>query len=292
MNNSLAESTRKVYQRSLNLLSKFRQLYDLYEIWPVPVDQLQLFLGYLSISGISASTMQTYLSGISYEHKSNMINDTTRVFIVQKILEGFKREKHVKDVRKPITVVILKDILVSLQFICTSHFETQLFYAAFLLAFCCFLRVGEVTLSQHALKRGDVSIINNLLTVRIQSCKTDQIGQGHIIEVKSSDDAVLCPVRAVGKYLQMRQSFSCDQLFCHANDAPLTRYQFSAVLEKTLKFTKRPDCGNFKSHSFRIGAATVASLRGIPDEEIKVMGRWKSDCFRRYIRINTDSMLL
>ena len=35
--------------------------------------------------------------------------------------------------------------------------------------------------------------------------------------------------------------------------------------------------GNFSSHSFRIGAATVAPRSGIPDHLIQTMGHWSSN---------------
>ena len=42
--------------------------------------------------------------------------------------------------------------------------------------------------------------------------------------------------------------------------------------------------GNFSSHSFRIGAATVAGRNGIPDHLIQELGRWKSNAFQSYLR--------
>ena len=41
------------------------------------------------------------------------------------------------------------------------------------------------------------------------------------------------------------------------------------------------------THSFRIGAAKHAAKIGKSDDEIMTMGRWKSDSYKRYIRINT-----
>ena len=43
--------------------------------------------------------------------------------------------------------------------------------------------------------------------------------------------------------------------------------------------------GNFSSHSFRIGAATVAGRNGIPDLLIQELGRWKGNAFQSYIRL-------
>jgi len=46
--------------------------------------------------------------------------------------------------------------------------------------------------------------------------------------------------------------------------------------------------GSFSSHSFRIGAATVAAQRGIPDHQIQLMGRWTSNAYQLYIRTPAD----
>ena len=46
----------------------------------------------------------------------------------------------------------------------------------------------------------------------------------------------------------------------------------------------------FSSHSFRIGAATVAAHSGIPDHLIQTMGRWSSNASQLYIRMPADSL--
>ena len=40
----------------------------------------------------------------------------------------------------------------------------------------------------------------------------------------------------------------------------------------------------YSGHSFRIGSATSATIAGLNDYEIKLLGRWSSDCYKRYIR--------
>ena len=39
----------------------------------------------------------------------------------------------------------------------------------------------------------------------------------------------------------------------------------------------------YKVHSFRIGAATTASMMGVSEEHIQRMGRWRSQAFKKYI---------
>ena len=41
--------------------------------------------------------------------------------------------------------------------------------------------------------------------------------------------------------------------------------------------------GNFSSHSFHIGAATVAARDGIPDHQIQALGRWTNSAYLSYI---------
>ena len=46
--------------------------------------------------------------------------------------------------------------------------------------------------------------------------------------------------------------------------------------------------GNYTGHSFRRGAATSARLAGLSEEEIQLLGRWKSNSYRLYIEIHPD----
>ena len=69
----------------------------------------------------------------------------------------------------------------------------------------------------------------------------------------------------------VRGSYS-GPLFCYFDKAPLSRYQFNAVLKKALAYLNIPAQG-YKNHSFRIGMATTLCADGRSDEEIKRMGR-------------------
>ena len=90
------------------------------------------------------------------------------------------------------------------------------------------------------------------------------------------------PVDIMLDYLRVRPSVQ-GNLFCHFGGQALTRVQFAAVLGKALKAIG-VDSTRYKSHSFRIGAATNAAMLGISDEDICKAGRWKSKCYKSYIR--------
>ena len=66
---------------------------------------------------------------------------------------------------------------------------------------------------------------------------------------------------------------------------PLVRSEFNTLLKRCVEFVDLP-VQFFSAHSFRIGAATSAAMLGMSDAMIRNMGRWSSNTFKRYIRID------
>ncbi|KAJ8317540.1 hypothetical protein KUTeg_005444 [Tegillarca granosa] len=72
--------------------------------------------------------------------------------------------------------------------------------------------------------------------------------------------------------------------FCHLSGLPVTKYQFVSVLRKCLNFANI-DTKCYKSHSFRIGAASTCAMLGMENMKIAELGRWNSSVYKNYIRI-------
>jgi hypothetical protein len=173
--------------------------------------------------------------------------------------------------------------------VCSSNYETHLLSAAFLFAFFGFLRIGEITETgnasdNHVIKISDIKFEGNNLKVTIQSSKTDQIGNSTTLILPKNKCESMCVARQLKAYLKFRPNID-GQLFCHLNHKKLTRFQFLAILRSALKFIGLSS-DDYNTHSFRIGAATTAAMLGKNDNEIKSMGRWKSDSFKTYIRMD------
>lgn len=241
----------------------------------------------MSKAGYSYSTVNCYLSGLSHFQKLNQCQDNTQNFIVKKLMDGMKRSTQKLDKRLPITRELLVKILGVLPAVCTSHYEASLFAAAFSLAFHGLFRVGELTvgnkLANHTIQYENIKLWHDRLELNVQTSKTDQFGKGQTLVISKQLNVAICPVQTLSHYLNIRPLFS-GPLFCHFNGQPLSGYQFRAIMKKSLGVLGVENAG-FKSHSFRIGMATTLSLEGFTDDQIMVKGRWKSDCFKRYIRI-------
>ena len=284
---SLSGNTKTVYSNALKRFSDFRSQYTLANVWPVPVSVMAFFVSFCYQQGYSPSSVMTYMSAISFVHKLRNIDDPVDSFIIRKLLEGFKRLQSKKDLRAPITEDILIKIIQSLPFICYNQYELALFQSVYSLAYFGLFRVGEMVFTDHRqsgypLTFDDITLASQSLTVRIRISKTNQCGRPVFLNIPSNSSKLICPVFAMQKYLSLRGSFS-GNLFCHANRLSLTRYQFGAILSKALsqiglssKF--------YKSHSFRIGRATSLAISGVPSDQIKKLGRWKSNVFSSYIR--------
>ena len=96
---------------------------------------------------------------------------------------------------------------------------------------------------------------------------------------------LLCAVQAVVSYLA-RRGHCPGPLFLLENGLPLTHLLVTDRLRAILLSAGLP--GDFSSHSFRIGAATSAARVGVPDHLIQVLGWWKSDAYKQYIRTPPD----
>ncbi|KAK3740316.1 hypothetical protein QZH41_009409 [Actinostola sp. cb2023] len=78
----------------------------------------------------------------------------------------------------------------------------------------------------------------------------------------------------------------CTQL--GKSGEPLTRVLLTKWLRDIMTAAKIP--GNYSSHSFRIGAATVAARNGVPDHLIQTLGRWSSNAYKGYIRTPVEAL--
>ncbi|CAC5419423.1 unnamed protein product [Mytilus coruscus] len=85
------------------------------------------------------------------------------------------------------------------------------------------------------------------------------------------------------------QNLPSDPLFISQNSLALERNYFINCIKQVLSICGfNPD--HYNGHSLRIGAATTAGKAHIEDHLVKILGRWSSDSYCRYIRVSSTSI--
>ena len=88
-------------------------------------------------------------------------------------------------------------------------------------------------------------------------------------------------------YLSMRGNAS-GLLFLLKNGQPPSRPLLTNWLRQILSMAGIE--GNFSSHSFQIGAATVAAHNGVPDHVVQALERWTSNAYQLSVRTHSESL--
>ena len=242
---------------------------------------------------VQYTTIKNYLPAVKNYHSSHGYELPLSNFLrLRLIFRGIKRSQgHQSKVRRPITLQLL-NVFYHLSVQRTDNRDSLMLWAAMTLAFFGFLRLGELTCIStfdpqlHLMNRDITFMPRNspqYMLVRLKVSKTDPFRQGQTIVIGKTNSP-LCPISAMVAYLNSRPlSSDSGPLFTYVSGGPLTRENLTR--ETRLLISKGGlDSREFAGHSFRIGAATTAASANLPPWLIKVLGRWSSDCFERYIK--------
>jgi len=282
----MAKGSWATYQRAITSLDRFLQDFNIENTLPVSPISVALFVAHMHNLHFAPSTIETYISAIGYIHKLHGVADPANNFLVRKAILGAKKESAQPDIRLPITFPLLTKLVTALQHSAESLYERVLYTSMYLLAFAAFLRVGEMAVSNknitNVLKLGDVKILEETGKIQIifRNYKHSK-GKQTVLEV--GQKSVMCPVQALRHYLEARGA-QPGSLYVWPSGKTVTRDEFCKNLRVALNFCGL-DPSVYTSHSFRIGATCHAVSTGHTDAQIREMGRWHSDAFKRYVRL-------
>ena len=264
---------------------------------PCPAEEwtLCLFVTHLAQS-VQHSTIKVYLSAVRALHIERGLPDPlVDCFRLQRVLRGVKRSRgDAKSVRHPVTDHTLLIIFKALDMNIPDH---RMFWAACNLAYFGFLRSSEFTVPNLAsfskeshLSLADIAIDSyespSCLRLHLKASKTDPFRKGCFIHI-GKGNFPLCAIHSLMTYLNDRGDKE-GPLFLYQDGRSLSRASLTDWLRRILSAAGVP--GTFSSHSFRIGAATVAARNGIPDHLIQALGRWSSNAYQLYIPSPSESL--
>ena len=297
MKSSLQPSSLPTYKRAWRLYNQFLHstFQGLSVALPISPPNLALFIAYMFDNHYAPSTVTTYISALGYSHKLSGYPDPSKVFFIMQMLKGYGKLGARLDSRLPITLPILHRILEAASSFSTSKYQICQFQAMCSIAFHAFLRVGEMTsttgLGPRPLQIHQVvQLVNDSNTIVSLKIVFEDFKHSYNQPPSSlviNRVPIFCPVQFMLDYLALRGN-KPGPLFITLHGHPVSRANFTDQLSLAIKF-----CGlnpaRYKGHSFRIGAASHAADRGLSDAQIRVLGRWKSNAFHRYIRIPSVS---
>ena len=128
-------------------------------------------------------------------------------------------------------------------------------------------------------------VVSAIVTVR--SGKNDIEGAGNRFELPRASVSASCAYDVVADLYAwtIRAQPKLDKpFFTFRNQFTLSYDTLSAAIKKVAA-EMGLDAARFRTHSLRIGGASMMAAAGRPDYEIQKLGRWKSLAFLGYIRL-------
>ncbi|XP_070179533.1 uncharacterized protein [Littorina saxatilis] len=283
---SISNSTRQAYHRTWKFFMEFHRLHEIMFEFPSAKIVLIRFVAFMHERKYASSSITSAVSAISFVHKVVGADDPADSLFVRKMLQGCKRLSNPADARLPITLHILDKVVGASQKTMGNLYAQTRFKAMCTLAFHALLRVGEMTSSPNTLQQEDVYVEVDSLTITFRKYK-HSTGATSQLTVKACSNEHICAVAMMKNYLRVRGART-GSLFLSSAGTPVLRSQFCAELKCALQFCGYPQA-RYNTHSFRIGGATHLASQGASDAQIRHAGRWASNAFTSYVRLQSTT---
>ena len=259
-----------------------------------------LFGAYLVDKGVQSSTLKSYFSTIKHVLKQDGYRWDDDKALLSSLVRSCKLVNDRYKIRLPIKASLLELLLfeVGRRFSKGNNQQPYLkcmYTAMFSLAYYGMLRVGELTLGPHTIKACDIHVGHNkdkMLIVLYSSKTHGKESRPQKVRISKVDtkrstaiNRFFCPFKAVLSFMNMRGSYlqESDQFFVFADHSPVKPYHLRTILRSLLD-DLHLDSSLYGVHSFRIRRMCDLAKFGYRIEEIKAMGRWKSNAVYRYLK--------
>ena len=128
------------------------------------------FVGLMSLGGLAACTVTTYISSVRHKLKLMGKDDFQHGFLLKLVLCGMRNSTQQPDVYLPISITMLHDMIIALPLIHPNHYEICMFSALLAVGFHGLFRPGEQTYSQHSITVENVHIsVSSIVVVLLIS---------------------------------------------------------------------------------------------------------------------------
>lgn len=308
LNHSLTAGTWSSYRTVGNQLEKCQISTGVQMVFPLDTRRVLVFVHWLfHTRKVTASTVNSYLSGLRYLH---ILKGIEIPVLRPPIVEGLIKGKHNletienrqlgKPKRAPVTLNVMKLLKIEIKNWDESRENKALVWSVCTLAFAGCLRIHEILCRKGKSFDPEVTLLESDVVIKplmykgvqilsvqllLKSPKEDRVGRGKIVDVYQNDGPI-CPVRALERYVRLKSfSENSTPLFRMQDGSCLTGRKLNSLLKSFLGKHLDYEQGRFSSHSFRAGMATLLGTLGFSDDQIMAVGRWSSSAYLNYIKL-------
>lgn len=257
--------------------------------FPATTDSIYDFLYWCSDNEeqntVLSNTIKRYLSGLRMWH---VLHDTpfpsVDVHRIRLILKATHKKELIPDARRiGFTLMdihqLIKDLNVSI--------KTDLVLRGVILTgFWGLARLGELTRSNDHpgifIRRKDITFNkdHSHAKIKVRLAKTAAPGEYQYINLAAQPN-ILDPIKALVSILENISGDPDDPLFPgECSNDPIRK----SMIVKHIKKFKPPGDKTWSGHSLRIGGASLRSHYGNSTDSLKRAGRWRSSCYKLYVR--------
>ena len=306
-NEGLQSTTKLSYYKTWTKFNQFIiQLDDIPKSWEI---RTSLYCTYLICEKkLQSSTVRSYVSAIKCVLQNDGYMWDDGKVLLNTLTKSCKLKNDCVKTRLPIQKGLLELILYNIR----KKFDEQpyleaMYITAFLLFYHGLMRVGELAQGPHAIKAVNVHESRNhkklllvLYTSKTHGLNTSpqqiKILSKGTLEVRDEEELThvhstrrttgkFCPVEWCKSYIEMRQPIvDVDEQFLIFSDGSNVQPCHLRKILREILYSLDLDAKIYDTHSFRIGKATDLFKVGVTVEQIKQLGRWKSNAVYKYLR--------
>lgn len=234
---------------------------------------------------VLASTVKRYLTGLRMWH---VLHDACFPTVNEHRIRLLLKASH-KEESRPVSIrtgFTLTDIHRLVKDLSPTSRSDLVIRGVILVGFWGLARLGELTLAidhpEVFIRRQDLHFNTRKThaTIRIRLAKTAAPGEDQFLQLTSQPN-ILDPLKALFDILQLIPGSKDDPLFPNSDlSGPVCRSTITACFSKLTAGRGTTLSG----HSLRIGGASLRAHYGNSESSLKRAGRWKSSCYKLYVR--------
>ncbi|EGZ19617.1 hypothetical protein PHYSODRAFT_492524, partial [Phytophthora sojae] len=248
----------------------------------------------------SANTVLSAISHVSWYHIRNLGYSVGLHAGHNMAVRGMQRLSPPPPQKQPVTMAILREIRRRCNF---QSAHDRVLWGAAVMGFFFLLRQSEyladgTKMKPYIIQVNDVQFLSTqgvlarsidkvaAVSIKSRGSKSDQVGAGATRTLHRSGSAWLCPVQATWELVQNSRMFSSNEALCATGTGKVLAANRLAKAIKCAAAAAGADPLTFGTHSMGSGGATALFATGVDRLTIKLFGRWFSDAFEQYTRMN------